>query len=417
MTSPRTPSQILQTYGNELATKWGPNVLQNPVANRSSNLVRLLSMTALSLSDIEQKVQALIIEQNPNNLEGLALTSYGENRGEPRNTGTRSKAVIMVTGQQGSTLVQGSELVDRFGAVWRTIADITLDSVGAGCAYAMGIACADDVGAQCLNEGELVYDNTTTPFIFAATNGIMLEIGGAIESDEAYRDRIQQRGPLSRVVGTADYALAQLRKIDGVNFARFVNVNTCIGNGPMFIVHGGADADICDGLLRDSGVVCNMVGEVSCGDCTGIRFQRPCPVLLELEITLTCDCPTQTQESIRSLILSIASRITTQQRLRANDIAVISSEIDSVRFRLKKPKLTTLECDPTVLELLDPIDNSVIKFATNKPFGLCKPAAACEEEEPYVNAINIQPWQYFVLDQRFISFADCVEADGDCNRC
>lgn len=414
---PQSPNEIIKDYGDKLAVDFGPNVLQDPTANRGSNLVRLAAMTALSLSDIQHGVEATIVSQNPNNLEGVALTNYAAQRGVQRKTGTKSKAVAVVTGQQGSTLSAGDQLKDRYGSVWNVTADITLDSVGVGCAFGTGVVCSDVPGSFTLDQGELVFDNTMSPFIFAATNGQMLEVGGQQESDQALRNRLLTRGPLASVVGTKDNALASLTELDGVHFARYELVDTCIGSGPMFVVYGGEESAICETILRSSGVACNLVGETVCGACTGVRFQRPCPVLLEIEVTLTCDCPSQSEDSIRSLIMSIAPKLALQSRLRANDIAVLSSEIDSVRFRLRRPPLVTLECDPTVLQLNDPISNTPINFATSKPFGLCKPAAACEEQDEYVNAVNIRQWQYFVADQRFIHFAPCVEADGDCNSC
>jgi len=420
---PKTPQEILEEYGAELEKIVGPNVLQDPAGgtterpNRSSNLVRILSMAALSLNDISQKFEAIVLEQNPVNLEGVALTNFAAQRGIYRNLGTKSKTVVMVTGQQGSTLDRGSELFDRFGGKWIIEEDVNLDSIGIGCAFGMGIACSEESGNFCLREDELVYDNSLTPFIFAATNGIMLSIGGAEESDESLRNRIMNRGPLANVKGTADNAIDSLYNIDGVNFARYAFVDTCIGTGPMFIVHGGSDDLICDSLLADSGIACNMVGEQSCSDCTGIRFQRPCPVLLSIEVQITCYCPTQTQQSIRDLIMSLAPSIATQQRVRANDIAVISSEIDSVRFKIRRPTLITTDCSPTVESFNDPIDNTPLPFATNDPFGLCKPQAACTDEQPFVNSININPWQYFIMDSAEITFAACNEVDGDCNSC
>lgn len=416
---PKTPQEILEAYGAELEKIVGPNVLQDPIANRSSNLVRVLSMAALSLNDIEQAVEALIIEQNPNNLEGIALTNYGAQRGIQRKTGAKSKTIVMVTGQQGSILERGSVLNDRFGGRWITEADVILESTGVGCAFGMGIACAEESGTFCLQEDELVYDNSTSPFIFGATNGIMLEVGGAEESDEAFRNRILSRGPLANVNGTSDNALDAIYAIDGVNFARFEFVDTCIGSGPMFVVHGGDDAKICDELIRKSGVACNMVGESNCGSCNDVRFQRPCPVLLCIEVTVNPDCPLLTDAQISEIIMSVAPQIARQTKVRANDIAKLQQDIDSVRFRVKRQPLVSCPDDDTngADILTDPIDFEQIRFGTQNPYGLCGGKPDCEAQTGFVNSASLNIWEYFVMDAAQITFVRSEQPESDCNLC
>lgn len=411
--TPQTPSEILAAYAIELATKWGPTTLDDPVSNRADNLVRLMSMSALSLSDIEAKVEALVLTQDPNNLEGASLTAYAAARGVQRLTGTSSKAVLVVTGQQGAVLAAGSKLVDRFGSDWSAQSDVILESSGAGCAFATGVVCSDVVGNFMLGDDELVYDNTTTPFIFAATNGQILELGGSIESDSALRNRLLNRGPLANVNGTKDNAIAAILELNDVNFARFdFATSECLGSGPMFVVHGGDSSQICDTITLKSGVACNMIGEVECGSCTDVRFQRPCPLLLCIEITVNVDCPITSQEVLTQIIISIGPDIARQTKIRARDIANLSQDIDSVRFRVKRPLL--MECLDDAPIYIDPIDGSQIKFGTQNPYGLCAGGIDCDEGG-FFNSISINLWEYFILDQSAITYVAAADAIDSCN--
>jgi len=412
---PQSPNEIIKDYGDRLAVDFGPNVLQDPTANRGSNLVRLAAMTALSLSDIQHGVEATIVSQNPNNLEGVALTNYAAQRGVQRKTGTKSKAVAVVTGQQGSTLTAGSQLRDRYGSVWNVTADITLDSVGIGCAFGTGVVCSDVAGSFLLDDGELVFDNATIPFIFAATNGQMLEVGGQEESDEALRNRLLSRGPLSNVIGSKDNAIANVAAIDGVEFVRYEFVDTCIGEGPMMVVYGGNPQLICDTILKTSGVVCNLVGETSCGSCNSVRFQRPCPVLLCIEVTINCDCPLLTQEQIASIIMSQAPAIARQTKVRAADIANLQEDIDSVRFSIKSPMLASCPDADDIPTFNDPISNTPVKFATDNPYGLCGGKPDCGvDENTFVNSVTINPYQYFIMDQSVITFVNATKPESEC---
>ncbi len=278
------------------------------------------------------------------------------------------------------------------------------------------MACSDVAGTFQLNDDELVFDNSTMPFIFSASNGMMLEIGGAVESDESLRNRLQNQGPLANVLGTVDNAVSALYAVDGVTFVRFANVETCIGNGPMFIVYGGRDSDICETLLKRSGATCSMVGESACGSCNDIRFQRPCPVLLCIEVTVNDDCPLLTDDAIRSIIMSVAPNIAKQTKLRANDIAKLQGDIDSVRFAIKKPELHGCPEQSTQV-YNDPLSNTPLRFATSNPFGLCGGQVDCGTPPTFVNSVTLNPWQYFIMDASQITFVRAPKPTSDCVVC
>lgn len=413
---PNTPSEIIKKYGDELFSDWGANVLQQPEQNRGDPLVRLMSMAAISLSDIQSGIEANSLRRDPNNLEGIELTTYAASRGVFRKTNTSSMAILIVTGLQGAILPAESQLTDRFGSVWRTTEDIQLNSDGVGCAFAQGIVCASDPGSFVLQPGELSFDNAGMEFIFSATNGDMVTVGGAEESNESLRRRLSATGPLSRITGTSDNAIAKILEVDGVEYANFAIVDSCIGSGPMFIVSGGEPERICDTIERFSGVCGNLVGEVSCGDCTSVRFQRPCPLLLEMEVFVDDSCLISDEEQIKSLIMSIAPQVARQSKVRSGDISNLQQIIDSVVFRAKRMPLTGC-FDGSELIVTDPFSMEELIFATDNPTGLCGGLPDCEDGD-FSNSISINPWEYFLMDATAITITSSPQQqESDCAAC
>lgn len=407
--TPQTPEQILTDLAAEIQADWGPTPLQDPVANRSDNLVRLVSHWAVSISDLQWAFEAFIQRNNIAALEGELLTAAAAVRGITRKTGALSKTTIMVTGLNGTTLPAGSELMDRFGMNWITQSDIKLSPKGAGCAFGQGVACAETSGSFTLFPGELRYDNIATPYINAATNGIMLEIGGEQESDDALRNRILNRGPLSLISGTSDAALSAIYAVDGVNFARYEQVETCDGSGWMFVVHGGNDAEICEAIKRHAGLgVCALLGDNSCeSHCADVHFQRACPVLTCLKITLSCDCPEPDENTIKSQILSAAPSLALENRITAKDIARLSDQIIKVEFSTKKrPLYACIDQDtPTII---DPVDDTEIPFASTNPCGICAGVIECAENEEFLPCAQFHPWEYPIIDAEYITVErDC----------
>lgn len=418
---PKSPSEILQEYGAELNTLIGPNVLQDPVANRSSNLVRILSLAALSLNDIQQKVEAQIVEQNPDNLEGIALTNYAAARGVTRKVGTKSIAILIVTGQQGAILPNGSQLTDRFGSIWETREDIILESPGLGCAFAQGLVYSVDSGTFTLVEDELVYDNTPTPSIFTATNGMMIQVGGSLESDESLRNRLKGRGPLVNIQGTADNTLAAIWAVDGVTLARFAFVDNCAGKGPMFIVKGGDPQEVCSALLQKAGLTGELVGNTSCEDltCSQVRYQEACPFVLAVEVTLSCDCPAISEDIIKSLIMSQAPAVARIDTINSNDITTLHPDIDSVRFRIIRPLIYSSPTLSDAPEIFDPLTNQLIVFATDEMFGVCAGERHCvDNTREYMTTLKLNPWEYAIIVEDEITFTgNCPEPEDICVPC
>lgn len=415
----KTSDQILTDLGQEIEQDWGPTPLQNPEDNRSDNLVRLVSNWSLSLSDLYAAFEAYIQRDNIAALDGELLVAAGGRRGLFKKTDTKSKTTIMVVGEYGSVLPADTELVDRFGGKWLTQSEISLASRGASCGYGQGIACAEEVGSFRLSQGELSLSDNSMSWIYDATNGFMLEIGGEQESDDTYRNRILNRGPLAHIRGTSDASLDAIYSVDGVNQAGYFQVDSCIGAGWMFVVHGGDDAQVGEAIKLHAGLgSTSLIGSSIYEDvnCTQVRFQRPCPVLVKLRITLGCECPISDSETIKSLVLSFAPRLARQSKINTQDIARVSSSIEKVEIALQRMPLYGC-VDENTPTIEDPLTGEPIIWGTNIFTGLCGgvPLCACN----YTSAVKLNPWEIGVIDTNHIEIVtDCVEAEeSNCVTC
>ncbi len=414
---PRSSEEILKEYAAQIQDVWGNTPLSDPQANRSSNLVRLLTAASLGQSGLELAFEAFIARNNIPALEGAMLDAAGAIRGVVRKTATKSKATIMVTGSDGSVMPEGTELADRFGGKWQTQSDIKLALRGGLCAFGQGVVCAVEVGSFVLKDKELFFNDPSMPWIYAATNGLMLELGGEQESDQAYRNRILNRGPLAHIKGTQNAAMSAIYMVDGVNFARFSKVQNCDGDGWMFVVHGGSDDQICQVIRLHAGLgVCALLGSTQCVEhCSDVKFQRPCAVLLKLRVILSCECPVPDAETIKSLILSEAPRIARQDKFVSKQITRLHEGIDRVEVAAINMPLHS--CPEEAETIVDPIDGQEIQWGTQQTNGICAGSVNCDPN--YKQVIKLSHWQYGIIDTNHIEIIiDCEKPTKEaCNEC
>ena len=405
----KTPQQILIELSALIADEWGATPLVNPVANRGSNLVRLLTGSAIGLSKMQERFESALANQYIDQLEGCELTAAAQVRGLIRKSDTKSKYTIIATGNECGFIPKDTKLSDSFGAKWSVISDIEMTSMN-GCYVGQGVACADDAGTQTLLDGELSLIDEIAG-VNSVTNGLLLELGGALESDQSLRNRLFNKGALSAIVGTEDYLLTALYAIDNVNFARIKRLNDCNNmSGLMIVVHGGDNQEICNTIEQQfkhgSGV---LLGDTSCpSSCvSGIKYQEACPVIIEVMITLACDCPVLSKASIITAIMKNASKIAQQITVKNCIVGCGVEGVDRIEVRKKKMPLAT--CSQG--EITDPFTNQEIDMTVDSGCSICGHEDNCPSE--FAGSTKLNVWEYGILDTNHIYFTDnCAESDG-----
>lgn len=396
----RSSNEILQEYAEQIKDVWGDTPLANPAENISDPLVTLLSGTALAQSQLEQRLEAFLLSSNFNNLSGSDLTNYAAARGIVRQTGTKSKAIIIVTGDDGAVLDAGSLMTDKSGNAWQVVEDIRLTSTGT-CAVGSGCICAVSAGCLTLKEGEIFYDNSNNPCIFNVTNTLMVSYGGQLENDQQLRERLACRSPFTCTTGHHSAALNDLKQIDGVIYAKYEKVESCIGDGWMFIVKGGDESKICD-TIRKHTTTCNLVGGTSCPDTCleEIKFQKASPVGIKVNLRVTEGCPYPDIAKLKSLVASQSSRLAPRSVIHMIDIAKLDPVIEFVDFqRLPCP------CEGA----LDPFTGEELVYEDGM---IHQHHVECNKVN---NKLELAPWEFPVICE--VEICGICESLFNCDDC
>lgn len=400
---PRTTQELIQAIAPQVDALLGNNPLLDPVANQSNNLVKLLTIAMGGQAELEQRIEAIKFLSQARYLDGEQLDLLAAGKCLTRSECTTSKALLVVSGEDCAVLQAQSQLTDSLGRAWSVTEDITLSGNGSACAFGVGVVEATVCGCWNLKEGELAFDNSNTPNIYSATNSVMLEKGGDLESDDSLRNRLMNTGPLHLIQGTSDSLKSALLQLSGVNFARTLQGEFCGQTGSMVVVHGGLDADICQAILNNGVLACSLIGNVECNSScfSGVRFQRPCPVFIDIFVSLNCDCPTITEEQAQSIILAQAGSVARTNKIVSSTFLKLHSDIESVRLKVRRP---TLGCGE--ITFTDPITDEVINWNTEDPSGLCGSVSECDNESQiYSQTIRLPEFEMPILGN--VTFSTC----------
>lgn len=191
-------------------------------ASDSGNLlVILFTQLSLQLNALDEAIQALHDQLDPDNAQGVQLDIIGALRGVPRNPATYSTATVTLTGTSGTVITTG-KLVEGGGsdgtARWALIADATIPAGGSVDVTVQ----AQESGVVTAGVGEITTIVTPVDGWTAVTNATAVSesttAGVARETDSAYRLRQAQS---LQITGSTNAAAirAALRDLDFVTTA------------------------------------------------------------------------------------------------------------------------------------------------------------------------------------------------------
>lgn len=406
---PRTLDELLQSVAGKMQAWIGNNPLNNPVSNRSNPLVKLVTAVMQGQYELEKRTESFSYSARVDMLSGDALDTAAGRRCITRKRCVTTKYLITVFGDDCAVMPAGSVLYDSQGREWNVVEDINLKTNGSIFASGTGIAESSECGCWLLNNGDLFIERDNFIGITSATNVFLLEKGGEEESDEALRNRILNTGPLATIKGTVDHAVAALMAVDGVNFVRTYHGDLCDESGFMFVVHGGNCIDICEAIRLNGGSSTALLGNTICRtDCfDNIKFQQPCPVKLNIELTLNCDCPVITQEQAEMMVRSIAARVARLSRVSSSLFSKLHPDIESARLSVvcfNEIVIDPVTGDQSYAPYIDPITDEEKTIETDS---FCD--TNCRVIGP-TNTIKLNPWEFPVIGD--VTFAECVGASG-----
>lgn len=190
-------------------------------ADSGNVLVILFNQLALRLNALDEGVQALHDQWDPDNAQGVQLDIIGALRGVPRNQPTYSTATVTITGTSG-TVIPAGKLIEGGGtdgtARWALTEDVTIPGGGSTTTTVQ----AQEAGVVTAEVADLSTIVTPVDGWTSVTNAAAVSesttAGVARELDSAYRLRQAQSLQITGSTNTAAIRAA-LRDLDFVTTA------------------------------------------------------------------------------------------------------------------------------------------------------------------------------------------------------
>lgn len=268
-----------------------------PVNTGSESAIgQLVSIMAEREALLVQALQTTYSSQYPSSAAGRSLDGVVQLTGITRREATRSVATVQITGDPNTVITEGSAVKTDNDDILRFAEDVTLDSAGEG----EGQVVAEEAGPVNVLAGTITTIETPISGWDTVNNQNDGQTGQSTETDPELRLR---RAESLAVTGAATVEAIRARLRQQVNDVSAVtiienrdDVVDAEGRPPHSfeaIVQGGIDQDIADliWLVKPAGI--ETVGNVtetvedSQGNDQTIKFSRPVPVYIWVNVTLT----------------------------------------------------------------------------------------------------------------------------------
>lgn len=270
---------VIAYYVAQFKSIYGQNVY---LGNDSADF-QLLSIIALSASDVMNLAVLLYNNQSPAKAIGAALDSLVKINGLARKLATASTATVTLTGVAG-TVVNDGVVTDINGNRWNLPDTVTIGSLGT----VSVLATCSVTGAIAATPGQINGIATPTSGWTSVTNAADANIGQPVETDSQLRARqaISTELPSITMLTGTIAAIAAVPGVTRYNVSENPTSGTdANGNPPHSItavVEGGTDLDIATAIYNNKGIGCftNGTDTVSItdpftGNTQSISFDRP----------------------------------------------------------------------------------------------------------------------------------------------
>lgn len=177
---------------------------------------------------------------------------------------------------------------------WSTLADVTLDALGAG---SVTVQCTVP-GPIAAAPGTLTRIVTPYPGLSSVTNPLAASLGRDVETDTELRAR-QKLSTMAPAASPVESVYANLANVPGVTYDRVRQNNTLTtdangipGKCVAAVVVGGTDLDIAMTLLARTGVTAEWFGSSSLtlfdvqGEPYAVKWTRPTALPIYISLTI-----------------------------------------------------------------------------------------------------------------------------------
>jgi uncharacterized phage protein gp47/JayE len=288
---------------------------------------QMLALWALSIHDANNTAIAVYRSFSPATAQNDALSSNVKINGIAREKPTRSTVDLLLVGQVGTEITNGSARDDN-NVVWDLPAKVTLDTHGQALVTAV---CAID-GAIAALPGSITTMNTPTRGWQSVTNPGSAAVGQAVERDDQLRARQTQsvalpsRTVLSGIVGAVELLDGVTRLQPYENDTDQTDSNGIPSHSISLVVDGGDAMAIASTIALKKtpgagtyGTTTEVVAD-SYGISRPIHFFRPTEVEVYVSITLKA-LPGYTQDTgdrIRDQVVGYINALAIGEEVRVS---------------------------------------------------------------------------------------------------
>ena len=255
---------------------------------------QMLSVFAKCLEDFSALAVESYNARDPQYASGDALDTLVQFVGMTRKLSTASRAVLTLTGSEGTTVPAGSQAIDQDGNLWTISADAVIPNAGSVTADSV----CETLGAVMAPIGFIDGIYTPIPGWLSVTNEAAGDTGDDTETDAELRLRFMEAHAVTHS-GIVDSIISGLRNLDGVDYVSVIenttgstDANGLPGHSFCAIVEGGDEDEIAEALLHLKSPGVATYGTTSktvvddYGNSNTISFTRPTSVDVSVTVSI-----------------------------------------------------------------------------------------------------------------------------------
>lgn len=321
----KTREQVLADIRDQIAA--APNLGANINTTAESTLGQLVEIFGSAVAELHEVAQGLYTQQSLAMATGAALANLAANYGLAREGAVASTVTLTLAGTPTTVIPAGSAVTLGGGSNSRWTID-TAATIGGGGTVNADFTC-DDTGPIAALAGSTWTIATPVTGWTGATNGADAEPGRDVESDAAFRRRIEQAVTASAGSGI-DAIQSAVTRVSGVTQVVVIENDSASddadGRPPHsfeVVAIGGVDASIAAAIwdskpagIRATTTVSapNQVSETvvdAAGNNQTVEFSRPdeVDVYVEVDYTPRSSFPSNGESLILSAILDFGASL------------------------------------------------------------------------------------------------------------
>lgn len=325
-----TYNEVLTSLVEDMRSIYGDDIY----LGSDSQDYELLSKFAEKIYDTYQAMEIAYNAHSPAKAIGNGLDYIVALNGITRKQGTRSVAMVNITGTAGTTINNG-KIADTYGVLWDLPETVTIGEYGTVSA----VATCEVVGNVQAQADTIIRIMTPTLGWLSVTNPSAAVMGMITEPDSKLRER-QATSVASPSQSILEGLKGAVLTLDEVERCEVIENNSSTGStipahSICCIVQGGDSEEIARTILNHKSAGCGTYGNTSetvtdaYGHDNTVSFSRPSVVDVDVEITISRKAGYSSSyvEKIKTAIATYLNGFEIGADLTTSILGVISQQV------------------------------------------------------------------------------------------